>query len=637
MSHLHTKSAELAAIREGLVRVPPSSSTGVNRSGVGVGVGVGGVHGRHLHEGGHSMMHDDQRGEEGDVDVGSSEEDEHPHPSRMKTTTKTTETKRQKRSKTTTTTGADEYIDARDDDDAVDGIHLSGLGISSAVSKGNSRAVLSALKSLQEKIRRLETECSFYKESYEQSKRSAFDVKEDLVVRLKRAEEEFSEEVSTMKEEKTALLSERNELARALSDVKRHMKTLEKELKVIREVSREQEEERNTLKDRVSELSTLLDRRERESGQELEHIETKLRSFEVEGERLRSENGSLHAQLEEERQKREQLLQQNESLEKGIDEILRINEALVERNLEKKGRQKGRVKRSSSQKRTTSKLKKRGMTKKSGAGVGGKKKKKTHQVMMTEEEEEELLMDHARLTSDKWRTHIHQSRHGGGGGKTFQERLRDANGGKDVPFLLGKTSTEESFHKAAAVQKALSLSRISSTAAGDDGKDDSKGKPSGRSVAARGASSLGSSKRSLRSRSTSPKRLSPSIPPPAPGILSPQMRSRLDDGEIDIDEVINDLEAEKKAASNRYHELLEETRSKMDRWGSEDDLASTQEIRWLIEQMERKTDQLAHLKAYRETMSTAVRHFTTPPRVPGARKRERALKLFRDLHDLQSQ
>jgi len=102
----------------------------------------------------------------------------------------------------------------------------------------------------------------------------------------------------------------------------------------------------------------------------------------------------------------------------------------------------------------------------------------------------------------------------------------------------------------------------------------------------------------------------------------------------EIQDVIKDLEEEYKLLNRKYHDTLTRM-SEQVATSNVDNI--TAHLKSLVEQMERKSKQMAYLKRYQGAVVDQLREAISPPRIRGALKRIKTLKLFRDLKTLQGQ
>lgn len=99
----------------------------------------------------------------------------------------------------------------------------------------------------------------------------------------------------------------------------------------------------------------------------------------------------------------------------------------------------------------------------------------------------------------------------------------------------------------------------------------------------------------------------------------------------EIGAVIDELSDEYSNLDRKYNDLLTKIASTND-----DNVHVTSELKKVLDMMDRKGQQLQYLRHYHKMVVDRIREATSPPRVRGAAKRIRALRLFKDLRTLTS-
>ena len=105
----------------------------------------------------------------------------------------------------------------------------------------------------------------------------------------------------------------------------------------------------------------------------------------------------------------------------------------------------------------------------------------------------------------------------------------------------------------------------------------------------------------------------------------------------DLSQVISSLEAEYKSLNDQYTSLLPAAEQQPNQSKEAMNIeVKTDEMRRLLNEMEKKGKMLHFLKLYRTRVSDHIREATSPPRVRGALKRVKALRLIHELRSLQN-
>ena len=104
---------------------------------------------------------------------------------------------------------------------------------------------------------------------------------------------------------------------------------------------------------------------------------------------------------------------------------------------------------------------------------------------------------------------------------------------------------------------------------------------------------------------------------------------------LDVGDVLASLEVEYDELYQNYEELLRRAQSSSGM--ASDDLTVTSQLRDVISRLEAKGQQVRTLKEYRSSLRDRLQEALTPPRVRGAEKRLKALKLFHSLRNLDSE
>lgn len=535
---------------------------------------------------------------------------------------------------------------------------LSGASPVSATSATNSRAVLNALRALQDKIRRLETESNFFKDSYETAKKAAQEAREECESKVSKVQSQWSAE-------RDVLLRERSELASALNQVKDQVFAMEKELTYIKEVSHTQELEKRTAFARADELENQLSTVQKTASASVSELQEKLGSIQIECDSLTERVLKAEGALEDERQRREYAEERCRQLEAALREIIHINENLVERlhAIELVSQQPGGG--SSSAEAAAGK---RSLVKKRSKKVGASGKTKraasvashplwrsaaatSSAASQTSVSALEAISAHRRAVELKL--------------ENIHDLLRRANKGHEIPFIAG-TKAGPSFNANVAVQKAIDLKNpvpMSSSLASSANSSSiaaqtvsSASKPrlatpaggSGSSAAGRMAIGMDSAFAADTATATETQTGGDHLGEASDGSgaagastsrrLSSDrlLQSVLSEKEGHMDEVLRSLQEEYDQYNRQYQELLRRTQEASNSF-SVDDLVLAQSLRSIIDSMERKALQLRQLKSFRRTVATTIKEaMTPPPTFPNAEKRRKALQLYRSLKELDS-
>jgi hypothetical protein len=100
----------------------------------------------------------------------------------------------------------------------------------------------------------------------------------------------------------------------------------------------------------------------------------------------------------------------------------------------------------------------------------------------------------------------------------------------------------------------------------------------------------------------------------------------------ELDTVLITLEMEYAQLNQKYHDMLERKNASSNQ--TETIVLDTEELRQLLEVMDKKSKQLSILRQYRDSVGQRLRAATSPPRIRGAKKRVKALRLFNHLRKL---
>jgi small-conductance mechanosensitive channel len=190
-----------------------------------------------------------------------------------------------------------------------------------ALNTTNSSAVISALKSLQSKIKVLEEERDIYKQKYDRFRDTNDKEKGELEQKLHRYKSQLSHERNSADRSKAELeiLSSRQQ---------EQIKTLRSDNEKILEKFVRQEQQIGQLQVRISEL----DAQNRSKDLHQQHLEKQLEDLRVGTEIVEKSRDELQRSLVKELHRREKLEDVNEQLDKTVKDMIAIQKELVQRS-----------------------------------------------------------------------------------------------------------------------------------------------------------------------------------------------------------------------------------------------------------------------------------------------------------------
>eukprot|EP00762_Andalucia_godoyi_P001716 ANDGO_07096.mRNA.1 hypothetical protein SPRG_01742 len=472
----------------------------------------------------------------------------------------------------------------------------SGSMIDLGASASNSHAVASAFRALQDKIRRLETECSFYKDAYESTKRAAFDAREEAESRIARLQ-------SSWNSEREVLTRERNDLIATANSLREQLRGFEKDAVFYKDMSRALESEKKTYQIRSDDLDAQLSAIQRTAAGSVGELQNRVSELTRNVEDRQHKIEDLQSAFDNEHSHRVDLETRNSKLETALTEIININEHLVDRltSLEQQSQE-------AAKKKTVKKRGGAGSSSQASAASGSAASKKRPVSAVAARPPPPSLSSISTYLGN------------------MHEKLRQANLDQDVPFLLG-TNTGPSFHTTAVVQNAIDGHRIRNASPSPSPTPNRPRPESAQQQSADRKNNNGSFSSSQRRESLSGSGLNSSIIARQNKLANSAMGA-----DVDIDEVISSLEQEYETLNREYSTLLRQTQEAASSFQASDlDLMSR--LRNVIDLMERKGQQLRHLRSYRKTITSTLKEAISPPPFPGAEKRKRALDLYRNLKE----
>jgi DNA-directed RNA polymerase subunit H (RpoH/RPB5) len=90
----------------------------------------------------------------------------------------------------------------------------------------------------------------------------------------------------------------------------------------------------------------------------------------------------------------------------------------------------------------------------------------------------------------------------------------------------------------------------------------------------------------------------------------------------ELDSVLNTLEIEYSNLNRHYQDILERKNKQSSEPSSV--MLDTDELRQVLDDMDKKAKQLSFLRKHRETVKKQIKLATSPPRIRGAKKRVKA-------------
>lgn len=117
-----------------------------------------------------------------------------------------------------------------------------------------------------------------------------------------------------------------------------------------------------------------------------------------------------------------------------------------------------------------------------------------------------------------------------------------------------------------------------------------------------------------------------------------QILKEIDDlnGSEELERILRTLEKEYAQLNEQYNTLLpsvSDSNSKRDSLNIE---VRTDEMKRVLSEMEKKGQMISFLKQYRTKVADHIREATSPPRIRGAGKRVKALRLINELRSMSS-
>ena len=459
------------------------------------------------------------------------------------------------------------------------------VSLSALAGSNNSQALLEALRTLQERIRQKDTEKRFFEDKLREEKERAVELENQLRARMERIQVSADKNMNALRQERDSLFEERNHLATSLQTVKDQMEELERELRFVREEAENADTDR-----RMAEVKAkAAENASSEDSQRLRDVERRCQQAEQRVEINHMQVVRLQDLLREEQEQREEAEQQRDKLDAAMRELLSLNEALVNK--------------------LTS-------AEQSASGVAGgsvrkiKRKRRISSVSRrTSQEHNHSTAAQAHNTS-AWSARSTPAL--SSSSRSVHNRLRKANQNEEIPFMNQVSLNSHNIHS--AVQSSLDLTK-----------------------------SLGN-----RNRSPTPPRQAYSTTPGRSRVVTPsrqrpQSTERQADDilrhvknqNLDVGDVLASLEVEYDELYQNYEELLRRAQSSSGM--ASDDLTVTSQLRDVISRLEAKGQQVRTLKEYRSSLRDRLQEALTPPRVRGAEKRLKALKLFHSLRNLDSE
>jgi myosin heavy subunit len=482
---------------------------------------------------------------------------------------------------------------AKPSEDEYRKLSLSGLSLST----NNSKAVIAALKSLQKKIKSLEQERDKYKHDLESERTNANDIKRDLEQRL-------GIQKTQLLTEKEAVESDRRDIENRLIRVQEQLKSLQRENDELRDIKLRMEQESSQHQAKIMEL----DRTCHSTHQQNLTMEENYSKMVEQYNQAQNKIDELQKSLVKEHRKAERLEETNRQLDKTMQDMIAIQRELVSRVSRSSGSEKSVKSYRSSEKE---KISPRNSTRSLSAGkvegtqkqrrlreedvqlfdeengVTKKRKKKstTRSTSTTRSRSANTVKKKRSVSADRRRLRI------GSPTGTIHDRLKRAYD-HELPFLSG--NTENSFHITAAAQKNLHV-----------GTEFEKRK------------------------SEEPYNYYGS------NTLEPQQFKMIeeigaDNSSEELDSVLKTLELEYEQLNRKYHDMLERKNNN----DNSSIVIDTEELRELLDVMDKKAKQLSVLRQYRTSVGKRIRMATSPPRIRGAKKRVKTLRLFNHLRKL---